>query len=257
MDGFLMLRWLVKSLLTPPAPLWVLLLLGWLLRKRRPALAFCLFWPALLLQYALMTNVCGARLSAYLETVPPVTPAQLKAEGVQAIVLLGGGMDRVAKEFGQPSLNEDPLIRLRYAIYLARETGLPIMASGGGYENQRSEAELMQVEAKRDFGVDIKWVETRSRTTWENATLSTDLLRTEGISTIAIVTQAWHMKRSLWAYQQQPGFKVIGAATAYADSRWLSQGMQAYLPNLYAFYYNSLAIREIMSLWGYQLGGRD
>lgn len=257
MDSFLMLRWLAKSLLTPPAPLWVLLVLGWLLRKRSPVLAFCLVWSSLLLQYGMMTNAAGERMSAYLETVPPVTPAQLKAAGIQAIVVLGGGVDKVGKEFGHESLIEDPLARLRYAAYLSRETGLPILATGGGLKGQLPEAEVMRIELERDFRLPMKWVENKSRTTWENATMSTEILRKEGISKIAVVTQSWHMKRSLWAFQQQPGFEVVGAPTEFADTRWNSQGIQNYLPSLYALYYNSLAAREVMSMWAYQFGSRD
>lgn len=256
MDGFLMMRWLLKSLLTPPAPLWLIILLGWLLRRRRPALAFCLVWAGLLGQYALMTNAMGARMSAYLETVPAVTPAQLRQQGVQAIVVLGGGLDLVNREFGQESLNEDPLARVRYAAYLARETGLPVLASGGQYLHYQAEARVMQREIERDFGVPLKWVEDRSRTTWENATMSADILRKEGISKVAVVTQAWHMKRAVWAFQQA-GLEVVGAPTLFSTSRWLTRGPQAYLPSPYALYYNSLASREVLSLWGYQLGRLD
>ncbi len=257
MDSFLLVRWVAKSLLTPPTPLWVMLLFGWLLSKRKPVLGGLLFWGALLTHYALMTNLTADGISHFVESVPAVSPAQLKAGGYEAIVVLGGGIDTVGKEFGQASLLEDPLARLRYAAYLSRETGIPIIASGGSYEGFPAEADVMKVELARDFGLNMKWVEGDSRTTWENATLSTDILRKAGLHKIVVVTQAWHMKRAVWAFQQQPGVEVIGAPTEFSVSRWQSTGADRYLPSIYALYYNSLAIKEIFAYMGYVISGKD
>lgn len=257
MDMFLLVRWMAKSLLTPPTPLWLMLLFGWLLRKRKPVLAGFLFWGALLTHYALMTNLVADRISHFVETVPAVTPAQLKAGGYEAIVVLGGGVDPIGKEFGQAALQEDPLVRLRYAAYLSRETGIPVISSGGRYEGFPAEAEVMKIELKRDFGLNMAWVEGDSRTTWENATLSAGILRKAGLHKIVVVTQAWHMKRAVWAFQQQPGFDVIGAPTEFSTSRWQGTGVDRYLPSIFAFYYNSLAIKEIFAYMGYVITGKD
>lgn len=57
-----------------------------------------------------------------------------------------------------------------------------------------------------DFGVQVRWKEERSRTTWENAQMTADLLLPQGIKRVAVVTQAWHMPRAVWSLKR-PGLK--------------------------------------------------
>jgi hypothetical protein len=57
--------------------------------------------------------------------------ADAQAKRPVAIVVLGGGMEALAPEYGVSSLRATSLERLRYGIWLGRETGLPVAFSGG------------------------------------------------------------------------------------------------------------------------------
>ena len=52
-----------------------------------------------------------------------------------------------------------------------------------------------------DFRTPPRWVEAKSADTWENARFSADILRAEGITSVYVVTHAWHMRRAVLAFQ--------------------------------------------------------
>lgn len=62
----------------------------------------------------------------------------------------------------------------------------------------------------RDHVVNVRWQESGSATTWENAMKTRALLQAEGIDRIVLVTQALHMPRAVLAFRQA-GFTVLPA----------------------------------------------
>jgi hypothetical protein len=120
---------LVGALLLPPVPLLLLILAGALWLPRRRALG----WTAVLLGvvglWAASTTAVGFGLVQALSDPPPaLTAAQitrLARAPRTAIVVLGGGIRRVAPEYASSDLRYMTLERLRYGIWLARQTGLP------------------------------------------------------------------------------------------------------------------------------------
>jgi len=105
------------------------------------------------------------------------------------------------------------LDRLRTAAALQRRTGLPILATGGTAESDTEAVGLaMQQSLRDDFQTPARWVEAQSLDTWENARFSAGILRAEGITSVYVVTHAWHMKRALLAFQGT-GLTVTAAPT--------------------------------------------
>ncbi len=60
-------------------------------------------------------------------------------------------------------------------------------------------------------------METDSRNTYENAKVSSDILRAEGIQAVYLVTHAWHMPRALEAFHQA-GITAIPRPTGWTDA---------------------------------------
>jgi uncharacterized SAM-binding protein YcdF (DUF218 family) len=151
----------------------------------------------------------------------PTSAQELKAKGVQAIVVLGGGV-----ETGQPDgiqqLKSTALDRLRHGIELSLKTGIPVMVTGGkgwGAEaNSEDEAEISRRVAREVFQHQIQWTESESRDTIENASNSKQLLNESGVSKIALVTHSWHMPRSLKAFQKA-GFEVTPAPMGFVADK--------------------------------------
>jgi len=133
-----------------------------------------------------------------------------------AIVVLGGGTYFNAPEYGGiDTVGDGSLLRLRYAARLQRETGKPILVTGGKpLGNASSEAQQMKAVLEKEFNVPVQWAEDASDNTLENARYSYQLLQKTGIKRIYLVTHAWHMPRSAMAFQAA-GFEVIPAPTAF------------------------------------------
>ena len=81
--------------------------------------------------FALSLPVTADLLYLSLEREPVISRDRIAQEQPQAIVVLGGGRDLDAPEYGGDTIRPRTLARLRYAARLSRETGLPVIPSGG------------------------------------------------------------------------------------------------------------------------------
>ncbi len=182
--------WLTP-ILVPPVNLAVLALLAVWWRKRGLAIAS---GAALLL---LATPLVANGLIASLETGLVAMP---DSAGMQAVLILGGDITRDSQDRAMPG----PLTleRLRAGVALARSTGLPLAVTGGpAWSGGPSIGGVMADSLARDFEYPAKWVETRAADTWENARDSAALLAPAGVHDVLLVTQAWHMRRSMLAFR--------------------------------------------------------
>lgn len=195
---------LLKTLLLPPVSLFLLLLAGLVLRRRAPRTGLTLLIGGLSALYLLSTPLVASLLVRGLE-IHPALALDALPEGPQAIIVLAAGREDDAREFGgRDAVGPLTLVRLRYAALLHRQSGLPILVAGGGTpEEIPSLADLMAQSLERDFGVPVRWRETRSLNTAENAFNSAAILREAEVRQVFLVTHAWHMRRAA---------RVIGVA---------------------------------------------
>ena len=180
-------------------------------------------------------------------------PATLAlAQRADAIVVLGSGRERGDLAWGEDQPTGVGLERQRYAARLAKASGLPILTSGGlHYGTPPTEAKLMADSLRDDFGVTTRWQEGESRTTWENARFSADLLLPQGIKRVVVVTQAWHMQRSRWSFEQA-GFDVVPAPMGFLG-REHARPFAGLLPESRAMWQSGQLFNEVVGLVGYRL----
>lgn len=203
----------LSTLLLPPVPWIVLILVGAaLLRQRRPV-GWLLLVPACASLWLGSTSAVGEMLTRALLSPPsalqPTDLARLRQlhagrGGESAIVVLGGGRETLAPEYGMSNLSERTIARLRYGVWLSRETGIPLAFAGGvGFAASGSapEAEIAGRIAAQEFNRPIKWLEPRSRDTRENASLTIGILRSAGVRRVVVVTHGWHMPRAMRAFE--------------------------------------------------------
>jgi uncharacterized SAM-binding protein YcdF (DUF218 family) len=151
-----------------------------------------------------------------------------------------------------PFFDEHTLIRLRYGAFLHRKTGLPILTTGGRLyrDTTQSLAEVMANELDTGFQLGTtKWTEDRSRTTLENARYSARILNEAGIRHILLVTEAFHMPRSVSVFEQT-GLTVTAAPTA--DSQIEDSAAKRWLPTSRALNQSSLALHEYLGMLAYR-----
>lgn len=210
----LLLVKLATTLVLPPGFILVLGILGLMLLRRWRIAGGTVLGVSLALLWLLSAPAMGRALLGSLEVHPPLDPAMLAGRDPGAIVVLGGGRDPAAPEYGGETVSRATLARLRYAARLYFETGLPVLVTGGRvFGGARSEAALMR-EALREFDVAVRWIEDQSRNTAENARLSAALLADHAVGEVILVTDAWHMPRAVSAFERA-GVAVIPAPTGF------------------------------------------
>jgi len=236
---------IAESLILPPGGNIALLLLSYL----------C---TAEILRKFVQISAC---LALYICSLPAITTAlavplevypALKLEkniNAEAIVVVAAGTYKNAMEYGQHSVGSLTLQRIRYAAWLQKKTGLPILVSGGRLNSDLAlPAEVMHDTLTNEFNARVQWVEKNSRNTYENAVNSGEILKTHDIRNIVLVTHAWHMKRTVDAFSNQ-GLEVYPAPTLFSG-KLESPALVDFLPSAKALYMNRLLLHEnIGNLW--------
>ena len=219
-SGMGSLKPVLSALLLPPTPFLVLALAGAGLTRRRPRTARALVvlacvgaWLGSCLGPARWVEETWLAMPAPLDAAQRTALKARAATGEpMAIVVLGGGVDRDAREYGGvdrdareyggADLASPSLFRLRYGVWLGRETGIPVAASGGigwGATDTAVQPEAIRMAevARGEYGAPLRWVESTSRDTHENAINTLSVLRPAGIHEIVLVTHGTHMPRAL------------------------------------------------------------
>ena len=137
---------------------------GLVLCRRWPSLGRALIALSLLALLLLSTPWLSNVLQRSLETYGPIQPQALRQ--AQAIVVLGAGTYYNAPpEFGGLDvIGRNGLARVRYAAYLHRQSGLPILAAGGSPHGGRTESETMREVLEKEFQVTVRWQDALSPT---------------------------------------------------------------------------------------------
>lgn len=209
------------ALLLPPLPLLLLVLVGARLMFRRRLLAWFLVLLGVAGVWLSCTSAASLGLRLWLLQTPPVLLStqitELKRAPNTAIVVLGGGRHVLAPEYGVSTLHQRGIERLRYGIWLSRETQLPLAFSGGlavGGEAGPTEAEIASRIAEREFGHALRWAESESRDTRENALKTVALLGGQGIQQIVLVTHGYHMQRAKLNFERASAGKKMRIVAA-------------------------------------------
>ncbi|NIW86819.1 MAG: YdcF family protein [Gammaproteobacteria bacterium] len=245
----LLLVKVATTLVLPPGFILVLGVLGFVLIRRWRVAGGAVLGASLVLLWLLSAPVTGRALLHSLEVYPPLDLATLGQRSPDAIVVLGGGRDRPAPEYGGETVSRTTLARLRYAARVYFKTGLPVLVSGGRvFGGERSEAALMQ-EALRDFDVAVRWIEDRSRSTVENARLSARLLAEHAADEVILVTDAWHMPRAVTAFERAE-VAVIPAPTGFHAGAGEAPLLLRCLPSAHGLEMSAQALHEYFGrLW--------
>ncbi|MDQ6626934.1 MAG: YdcF family protein [Pseudomonadota bacterium] len=219
----------LSSLLLPPVPFLLLTLIGARLLLPRRGLGWLLILTSVSLLWLSACSGAVRGMTQFWMQPPPALSfdqvRELKADVASkkavAIVILGAGFEPFAPEYGVSSLTDTSLERLRYGLWLGRETGAPIAFSGGnGYaqDGAGSEARVAAKIANEEFNRPIKWLDAESHDTRDNATRTIALLKPSGIDHIVLVTHGYHMARALRDFREAagPGIQVDAAPMGLA-----------------------------------------
>lgn len=249
------LKPLLSSLALPPLLMLLGACLGVVLAVRRKRLGLSVIAMSIAALWLLSCHGTAVWLARNaLPQFTPLTVSALKASKAQAIVVLGGGLLPDAPEYDSAQPNGTTFARLRYGLWLHKQTGLPVAFTGGlGWAGRggaagakpASEADVVEAMALQDYGVKLRWLERQSRDTAENARLLADLLKRDGITHIALVTNSWHMPRAALHFAAT-GMAVLPAPMGYVVSE--ESSLMEWLPSAQGLQASQRVIRERLGL---------
>lgn len=238
----------LTTLVMPPSLPLLVVFAGLALTRRRRRMGLALAWLGALSLWLLSANAPAVWLhSALIPSYPSAQAASLQQAQVQAIVILGGGVETGLPD-GVAQLKRSALDRLRHGAELSRATGIPIMATGGvgwgASSATESEAQVTARVALEAFGIQVRWQESASRDTQENARNAKQMLASHGIERIALVTHSWHMPRALRAFESA-GLTVTPASMGQPTAS--GTRMLQWLPNAGALETSTSVLREALA----------
>lgn len=248
-DNLILATRTLEHFLLPPGMPLLVCMVGLILTARRTRSGLPILGLGLAIAYLTSLPVVARGLADWLEIYPPLDQGALCAAHAAAIVVLGGP-DRyeLAPEYGGDTLGPLALERVRYAAYLHRACGLPILVVGGKAPSQQLHgSEMMEEVLTRELGVPTMWGDGRSRSTFDNARIARELLAPRGIGTVAVVTHAWHMRRAVAAFVGQ-GLTVLPAPTGFTIPGAFDRGLPGWLPNAWAQVQIRWMLREVVGL---------
>lgn len=247
----------LTALLLPPVPFLLLVLVGARLMLPRRGWGWTVILLAVLGLWLSACTGTARLLDRFVLQVPGPLRADRIAEARadvrhKAIVVLGGGVEDSAPEYRLSNLTATSLERLRYGLWLSRETGWPVAFSGGVGWAQRqgiSEAEVAARIASQEFGRPLRWTETESRDTRDNAARSIALLKRADVKQVLLVTHGWHMPRAMRAFEEAAaphGLRIEAAPMGLA--RNLESPVLEWMPSTPGFRRVRDTLRELLGL---------
>ena len=244
--------WLTVLALPPAGGLLVIALGLWLMLRYRSRLGISVALLGLCSLWIVSCNVFAVWLGRYLlPAVPHISlataSATLKQQQVQAIIVLGGGAETRSREYDKPHPSGATIARMHYGVVLSRSSGLPVGFSGGvGWAaDATTDTEAQAVQrwmAQLGIGP-LRWSESNSRDTSENAVMTAALLRKEGVERIALVTHAWHMPRAQRAFEKA-GFFVTPAPMGFTEP--VNAAGLEWLPSADGLRHSRQILRELL-----------
>ena len=241
-DLYFYARKVLGTLVLPPTGPLLIAFVGLLLLGRHPRLGRALAWIGFTTLRLLSMPAVSDRLLATLEDSGPLDFAT--ARTAQALVIPGGGIRRDALEYGGDTVGLLTLERVRYGAWVARRTGLPVLVTGGTVYGGTPEAQVMRQSLVDEFGVKVKWSETLSRNTHENALRSAEILRAHNVRRIVLVSHAFDMRRARAEFEAA-GLEVVPAPTMLADPG--NEDIGDWIPSARAFTRSYYALYELLA----------
>jgi len=233
---------IVKALILPPTGPMLVAFAGLLLVHRAPRAGRAFMWTGAVALLLLCLPVVAGLLGRPFG-MPPLDMTE--ARKAHAIVILGGGTRRNAPEYGGDTMGRLTAERVRYGARVARQTGLPVLVTGGRLlDFESSEADLMRDALEGEYGIPVRWVEDRSRNTHENAKFSASLLKADGVTSVLLVAHAIDMPRARAEFAAA-GIDTMPAATGLASSAGLQ--FTDFLPSISALQISHDALYEILA----------
>jgi uncharacterized SAM-binding protein YcdF (DUF218 family) len=249
---------LTQAIIAPLHVVFVLLVLGWLIRRKRPRASGGILLFAMVLLYLASAPWSSRLLIGTLEGQYPIRPSTELPEA-DAMVLLGG--TTYPAEPPRVEAEEIAGARVQRAarLYHAGKAPKIIVAGGVVYQSTeglaRTEADDMS-ELLIMMGVPADAIirEAASRNTYENASNTVGILEAMKCRQILLVTSAFHMPRAM-ALFRRPNLTIIPAPSDPRSGGKIDE-LRDFFPGPDGLKLTTQAVNELVGIAGYWLLGK-
>ena len=254
MDIEILLNKILQTLFLPPGLSFAMMIIGLFIIRFFYATGKILLILGFVSMIILSLPITAQGLNLTLEREEVLTLKQLKKSNAKAIVVLGAGRYKNSIEYSdkKDSISKNALERLRYAVFLHKKSGIPLLISGGSPSGEIiTEASISQTTLKEIFHLKAKWLESKSINTWNNAKYSYEILDKHGIKNIILVSHADHLLRARMSFENF-GFNVTAAPLGFKarNREGIPYTIRDFLPSAKAMSLCSSAIHEYVGyLW--------
>ncbi|MDD5104091.1 MAG: YdcF family protein [Desulfuromonadaceae bacterium] len=169
------------------------------------------------------------------------------------ILLSAGSYDAVPDLTGTGMPDEDMLGRLITAARLYRILQVPVIVSGGVPPGEKAPKAAAAGRILIDLGIprDKLIIEDRSANTLENAGNSSTVCRQRNFKRPILVTSAYHIKRSIMAFNKF-GMHVLPVPANFRNGHRQEYGWSSFLASADALETAQRALREFVALGYYK-----
>lgn len=176
----------------------------------------------------------------------------LPTGSAEAIVVLAGYVNVPVPNTPYAFAGQDTYTRLQRAVWLFKHwKPLPVLACGGGKEGEWYGKTMRHVLESEGIPPESIWIESRSRSTHENAMFGAEILKGKGLSKIALVVEANSMPRAAAAFEKA-GIEVLPVPARFSR---LNAELGDWIPNWRAIAANGETFHEFAGLLWYRLRG--
>ena len=171
------------------------------------------------------------------------------------IILLGGGIIDEAPDFSGFGIPSDRMMsRIVTAVRLQKNLDIPIIVSGGKWDENMSSEALIARRFLIDLGVDEDQIiiEEKSKDTYENARFTSEICSRKDYQNPILVTSASHMKRSLLSFKKFD-VNVVPFPSSFKSKNVSSLHWLSYLPRSSSLMLTSDAFHEYLGLFFYRI----
>jgi len=202
----------------------------------------------------------------YLLSIQPLSEAlvqslekqygQPQAVHGDVIVLLGGGAYAGVPDLdGLGQVGGSAANRFLTAVRLQRQTGLPLVLSGGAVFDADANEAAIERRLALSMGVPAAqiYVEDRSRNTAENAYYTHALCDEQGWQQPIVVTSAFHMPRAMLLFERE-GMAATACTSDYRTNSTNRISAYSVIPSAYALQNSCMAIKEYAGMAAIRCG---
>lgn len=246
-------------LIDPPALIFLLLVLGWVVRKRKPRLFALMYAGSIVTLFLLACPTTSGWLVRTLEDKYPDREIGSDPQA-QAIVVLGGSMNLPSETHHSSGItNASDRILVTFRLYRAGKAPY-VIASGGDSpflntaHSQHEAEEMRSVLEEWGLPESAILVEDASINTHQNALFTRRILQPRGIDRVILVTSAMHMPRAAATFRKA-GFEIVPVPADFITGWTPTIGIFNWLPNSGALADSSSAIHEWLGLIVYRVAG--